>query len=174
MDLAWKQFQKLFQKTAELTTFVERSFASLLTRLARYEEAVNHFYKVIGKAEYQSCIGFGNVDKPLVDVYLRREIEALGGNVDMPIIVLAVYELILTLMKLNQRRKAQKVAFFLEGVVEKYSPAFHVNDLITLSMAGYAYKIVGNKEKAKEIFVSVLEKNPGNLPVTEALGSLCT
>ena len=173
MDLAWKQFQKLFQKTAELTTFVERSFASLLTRLARYEEAVNHFYKVIGKADYQSCIGFGNVDKPLVDVYLRREIEALDGNVDMPIIVLAVYELILTLMKLNEIRKAQKVAFFLEGVVEKYSPAFHVNDLITLSMAGYAYKIVGNKEKAKEIFVSVLEKNPGNLPVTEALGSLC-
>ena len=173
MDRAWKLFQKLFQKSAELTTFVERSFASLLTRLDRYEEAVHHFYKVIGKADYQSFIRFGNVDKPLVDVYLRREIEALGGSVDIPIIVLAVYELILTLMKLNEIRKAQKVAFFLQSVVEKYSPVFHVKDLITLPIAGYAYKIIGNKEKAQEIFVSVLEMNPGHPPVTEALQSLC-
>ena len=171
MDLAWKLFQKLFQKTAELTTFVERSFASLLTRLDRYEEAAHHFYKVIGKADYQSLISFGNVDKPLLDVYLRREIEALGGSVVIPIVVVAVYELILTLMKLNEIRKAQKVTFFLQSVVEKYSPVFYVNDLITHSMAGYAYVITGNKQKAAEIFVSVLEKNPGYPPVTEALES---
>ena len=170
MDLAWELFQKLFQKTAELTTFVELSFASLLTRLCRYEEAVEHFYKVIGRADDMSFVSFGNVDKPLVHFYLRREIETLGGSVVIPQKVLAAYELILTLMKLSKIEKAQKVAFFLEKVVKKY-PMFPMNELISHSMAGYAYKIIGNKEKAAKIFVSVLEKNPGHLPVIEALES---
>ena len=170
MDLAWELFQKLFQKTAELTTFEEVCFASFLTKLGRYEEAVDHFNNVIGKADYMSFASFGNVDKPLVDVYLRREIEALGGSVTIPRKVLAAYELILTLMKLNQTQKAQKVAYDLERVVKKY-PRFPVNEVIIRSMAGYAYKIVGNKEKAKEIFLSVLEKNPGHQPVAEALES---
>ena len=170
MDRAWELFQKLFQKTTELTTFVEVCFASFLTKLGRYEEAVDHFNNVIGKANYLSPVSFGNVDKPLVDVYLRREIEALGGSVDIPIRVHAAYQLILTLMKLNQTQKAQKVAFDLERIVKKYRPV-PVNQLISHSMAGYAYKIVGNNEKAKEIFVSVLEKNPGHQPVAEALES---
>ena len=167
MDLAWELFQKLFQKTTELATFVELSFALLLKRLARYEEAVEIFYKVIGKVDDVSVLTFGNVDKPLMDFHLRREIEALGGRVEVPILVLALYELIVTLMKLNQVEKAQKFAFFLESVVEN----FPMNKSITYSMAGYAYMIIGNKEKAAEIFVSVLEMNPGHPPVTEALES---
>ena len=172
MDLAWELFQKLFQKTAELTTFVELSYASLLTRLGRYEEAAEHFYIVMDTADFQSHLSYGNLDKPLVDVHLRREIEALGGSVVIPIVVVAVYELISTLMKMHQIRKAQKVAFWLETVVRNY-PTSPVKEVITHSMPGYAYKIIGNKEKAKEIFVSVLEKNPGHPPVTEALESLC-
>ena len=171
MDLALKLFQKLFQKTAELTTLIELSFASLLTRLCRYEEAVEHFYKVIERADDTSFVSLGNVDKPLVDVYLRHEIEALGGGVVIQIKVLALYELILTLGKLNQIQKAQKIAFFLESVVKKFR-LLPVNKMIAYSMAGYAYKIVGNKEKAAEIFLSVLEINPGHPPVTEALESL--
>ena len=173
MDLAWVLFQKLFQKTAELTTFVELSFASLLTRLGRCEEAVNSFYNIMDTADSQSLMGYGNLDKPLVDVYLRREIEANGGSVDIPIVVVAVYKLISTLMKLHQMRKAQKVAFLLETVVKDYPLTLPANDLITHAMVGYAYKIIGNEEKAAEIFVSVLEKNPGHPPVTEALESLC-
>ena len=171
MNLAWELFQKLFQKTAELTTFVELSYASLLTRLDRYEEAVDHFFKVIERANDISLVTFGNVDKPLVDVYLRREIEALGGRVAIQKKVLAAYELILTLMKLNKIEKAQKVAFILECVVKRYLQ-FPVNKVISHSVAGYAYKIIGNKEKAAEIFVSVLEKNPGHPPVIEALESV--
>ena len=170
MGDAWDLFQKLFQKTAELTNFVELSFASLLTRLERYKEAAGHFYKVIERAKYESFVIFGNVDKPLVDFYVGREIEALGGSVRIPIKVLAGYDLILTYMKLNEIQKAQKVAFFLESVVKKYA-RFPVKDSITHSMAGYAYMIVGNREKAKEIFVSVLEKNPGHQPLVEALES---
>ena len=120
----------------------------------------------------KTSIVFVNVDKPLVDVYLRREIEALGGRVIMPGKVVAVYELIVTLMKLNQIQKAQKVAFFLESVVKKFR-LFPVNEVITHSLAGYAYMITGNKEKAAEIFASVLEMNPEHPPVTEALESLC-
>ena len=171
MDLALKLFQMLFQKTAELTTLIELSFASLLTRLCRYEEAVEHFYKVIKRADDTSFVSLGNVDKPLVDVYLCHEIEALGGCVVMQIKVLALYELILTFGKLNQIQKAQKIAFFLESVVKKFR-LLPVNKMIAYSMAGYAYKIIGNKEKAAEIFLSVLEINPGHPPVTEALESL--
>ena len=169
MDLAYELFQKLFRKTAELTTLVELSFASLLTRLDRCEEAVDHFYKVIGRANYKSSVTFENVDKPLMDVYLRREIEALGSGVSIPIKVLALYELILSLVELNQIRKAQEAALLLERVVEEYPLSLPVNELVTHSMAGYAYMVIGNKEKAAEIFVSVLKMNPGHPPVTEAL-----
>ena len=172
MDLAWELFQKLFQKTAELATFVELSFALLLKRLDRYEEAVGHFYNVIESTDDMSLLTFGNVDKPLMDFYLRREIEALDGSVEVPILVLAVYELILTLMKLDQVEKAQKFAFLLENVIEEHTLEIDV-ELTTYSMAGYAYKKIGNKEKAAEFFVSVLEINPGHPPVTEALESLC-
>ena len=173
MDLAWELFQKLFQKTAELTTFVELSLTSLLLRLGRCAEAVHRFYVVIDRADSKSPMSYKNVNKPLLDVYLRREIEALGGSVVIPIKVATVYKLILTLMKLHQIRKAQKVAFWLEKVVEYHPSTLPANELITHSMPGYAYKIVGNKEKAAEIFVSVLEKNPGHPPLTEALESLC-
>ena len=171
MDLAYELFQKLFRKTAELTTLIELSFASLLTRLDRCEEAVDHFYKVIGRANYKSSVTFENVDKPLMDVYLRREIEALGSGVNIPIKVLALYELILTLMELNQIRKAHEAALLLERAVEEYPLSLPVNELVTHSMAGYAYMIIGNKEKAAEIFVSVLKMNPGHPPMTEALES---
>ena len=172
MDFALELFQKLFQKTTELTTFVELSFALLLRRLDRYEEAAEYLHKAIEREDFISLISYANVDKPLVDVYLRREIEALGGSVVIPILVLAVYELILTLMKLNQIEKTQKFAFFLERVVKEY-PLEIDDDLITYSMAGYAYMIIGNKEKAAEILVSVLESYPGHPPATEALESLC-
>ena len=172
MDLAWELFQKLFQKTAKLTMFVERSYASLLTRLDRCEEAIGHFYNVVEGTENTSVTS-GNVDKPLADVYFRREMEAMDGCVRIPLKVLAAYELILTLMKLKQIEEAEKVASSLESLVEEYPLSLPVNELITHSMAGYAYKIIGNKEKAAEIFVSVLEMNPGHPPVTEALESCC-
>ena len=172
MDLAWKLFQTSFQMTAELTTFVEVRLASFLTRLHRCEEAVEHFYKVIERADDISLLALENVDTPLVDFYICREIEALGSSVVIPRKVLALYEVILTLMKLNQIRKPQKVAFFLESVVKNY-PLGMDDDLITYSMAGCAYKKIGNKEKVAEIFVSVFEIILGHPPVTEALESLC-
>ena len=171
MDHALKLFEKLFQKTVELTAFVELSFASLLRRLDRYQEAVDHFHKVIERVASMSVVTFGNVDKPLLDVYLRREIEGLGGRVVIPQKVLAAYELILTLMKLNPMREVEEAAFSLESIVKEYPLSLPVNELITHSMAGYAYKIIGNKEKAAEIFESVLKMNPGHPTVIEALKS---
>ena len=47
MNLALSLFEKLLQTTSELTTFVECSFASLLFRLERYTEAVEHFKNVV-------------------------------------------------------------------------------------------------------------------------------
>ena len=171
MDRAWKLFQKLFQKTTQLTEQAEFSFASLLTRLDRCEDAVGHFHNVVEGTKDNAFIMLGNVDKPWVDVYLRREIEALGGHVAISIKVLAIYELILTLLKLNQIEEAREAALSLERVVERYPLGLPVNKLITHSMAGYAYKIIGNKEKAVEIFESVLEMNPGHQPLIEALKS---
>ena len=82
----------------------------------------------------------------------------------------AFYELILTYMKLNEVEKAQEVALRLENYVERFQRSPETS--LFLSIVGYANKLIGNKEKAAEIFVSVLEVNPGHLPVIEALESL--
>jgi tetratricopeptide (TPR) repeat protein len=170
MNLALNLFQKLLQKTAELTPFVECSFGSLLLKLERYHEAVEYFDNVIKKADPADPVTCTNVDKPLLDVYLHREVE-VRGSIAIPLKVQAFYELILTYMKLNEVGKAQEVALRLEDYVERFQ--FTPEYSLILSTVGYANKLIGNKEKAAEIFVSVLEINPGHLPVTEALESLC-
>ena len=164
MNLALDLFGKLLQKTVELTPFVELSFGSLLLKLGRYHEAVDRFENVINADLL--LMEYTEVDKPLLDVYLRREIEA-RGRITIPIKIRAFYELILTYMKLNEVGEAQKVALRLENYVER----FHRTS-VALSIVGYANKLIGNEQKAAEIFVSVLEINPGHLPVTEALESL--
>ena len=180
MDLALKLFQRLFQKTSEMTTFVELRFASLLSKLGRYEEAVKNFEKVIERADDRSILSFKNVDKPLVDVYLRGEIEAHGGSIVIPGKVLAVYELISTYVKWGKMKKAEEFALVLENVTDRCKAS--TSELMVVakelkfvarSMAGYAYKLIGNKEKAAEIFLSELKVNPGHPPVTEALESCC-
>ena len=162
-------FQMLLQKTAELTAFIELKYASLLTRLDCHEDAFEHFWNVVlGGADDTLSITYGNVEKALLDVYLRREIEARRGEVSMPMIVLTGYEIISTYAKMNefiQEDLAQDYLSFLEKYVEDSE------DSLVRSMAGYAYMIAGNKEKAAEIFVSVLEMNPGHPPVIEALKS---
>ena len=40
-------------------------------------------------------------------------------------------------------------------------------------LIGTNNKLIGNKEKATEIFVSALDIIPGHLPITEALDGLC-
>ncbi|CAB4016866.1 tetratricopeptide repeat, partial [Paramuricea clavata] len=170
MNLALNLFQKLLQKTAELIPFVECSFGSLLLKLERYHEAVEHFENVIQRADNSAMLGCTDVAKPLLDVYLRREIEA-SGSITIPLTVHAFYELILTYMKLNEVGKSQEVALRLENYVKRNFQCTPKTSL-ALSIVGYANKLVGNKEKAAEIFVSLLEINPGHLPVTEVLESL--
>ena len=173
MNLALDLFQKLLQKTAELTPFVEYSFGSLLLKLERYHEAVEHFENVINTVDYEPVVSgmvAMHVHKPLFDVYLRREIE-VGGSITIPVKVQAFYELILTYMKLNEVGKAQEVALRLENYVDIFKRTPETS--VALSIVGYANKLIGKKEKAAEIFVSVLEINPEHLPVTEALESLC-
>jgi tetratricopeptide (TPR) repeat protein len=166
MNLALDLFQKLLQKNAELIPCVECSFGSLLLKLERYHEAVERFEIAIKRAD-DDPISATDVDKPLFDVYLRREIEA-RGSITIPVKVQAFYELILTYMKLNEVGKAQEVALRLENYVKRCTP----KTSLALSIVGYANKLIGNKEKAAEIFVSAMEIIPGHLPVTEALESL--
>jgi tetratricopeptide (TPR) repeat protein len=172
MNLALNLFQKLLQTTAELTPFGECRFGSLLLDLERYHEAVEHFENIIKRADDErvvSVIDYTDVDKPLFDVYLRREVE-VRGSITIPVKVGAFYELILTYMKLNEVGKAQEVALRLENYVEHFQRSPETS--LALFIVGYANKLIGNKEKAAEIFVSVLEVNPGHLPVIEALESL--
>jgi tetratricopeptide (TPR) repeat protein len=169
MNLALNLFQKLLQTTGELTTLVECSFASLLSKLERYKEAVEHFENVIKRSD-ETFISFADEDKPLLDVHLRREIE-VSGRINIPIKVRAFYEIILTYMNLNEIEKAQEIALQLENYVARFqsTPTYS----LALSVVGYAHKVVGNKENAAEIFISVLEIIPEHLPVTEALESCC-
>ena len=148
-------------------------FASLLSKLGRYEEAVDHFLSGIKRADNESPITFGNVDKPLVDVYVRREIEAHGGRVSIPLGILGVYELISTCIKLDKMDKALKMALFLDSAAGNYPLTPTSEKFVARQMAGYGYMLVGNKEKAAEIFLSVLEEIPEHPPVTEALESCC-
>ena len=159
MNLALDLFQKLLQRTAELSIFVECSFGSLLLKLERYHEAVEHFENVIERADHE-LMKCTDVAKPLFDVYLRREIEA-RGSITIPLKLQAFYELILTYMKLNEVGKAQEVALRFENYVECFQ--LTPNSYLFLSIVGYANKLIGNKEKAAEIFVSVLEIIPGHL-----------
>ena len=159
MNLALDLFQKLLQRTAELSIFVECSFGSLLLELERYHEAVEHFENVIERADHE-LMKCTDVAKPLFDVYLRREIEA-RGSITIPLKLQAFYELILTYMKLNEVGKAQEVALRFENYVECFQ--LTPNSYLFLSIVGYANKLIGNKEKAAEIFVSVLEIIPGHL-----------
>jgi tetratricopeptide (TPR) repeat protein len=165
MNLALDLFQKLLQKNAELIPCVECSFGSLLLKLERYHEAVEHFENVIKRADDEP-ISATDVNKPLFDVYLRREIEA-SGIITIPIKVQAFYELILTYMKLNEVGKAQEVALRLANYVERFQRT--PKTYLALSIVGYANKRIGNKEKAAEIFVSVLEIIPGHLCSTVVL-----
>jgi tetratricopeptide (TPR) repeat protein len=169
MSHALDLFQELFQEPAELSIFEEWSFGSRLLELERYHEAVEHFENVIKRADDEPMV-YTDVDKPSIDVYLRREIET-SGSIIIPVKVHAFYELILAYMKLNEVGKAQEVALGLENYVERFqlTPEYS----LVLSTVGYANKLTGNKQKAAEIFVLVLEINPGHLPVTEALESLC-
>ena len=75
-------------------------------------------------------------------------------------------------MGLNEVERAQEVVLHLENHVESYqsNPRYS----LALSVVGYAHKEIGNKEKAAEIFVSVLEIIPGHFPVAEALESCCS
>ena len=174
MSLALDLFQKLLQKTAELTPFVEYSFGSLLLKLERYHEAVERFENVIRREDDEpvvSVIIYTDVNKPSLDVFLRREIEA-SGSISIPVKVQTFYELILTYMKLNKAGKAQEIALRLENYVKRLRCTSKSYLYLPLSTVGYANKLIGNKEKAAEIFVSALEVNPGHLPVIEALESL--
>ena len=166
MELALNLYQKLLQKTDDMTIFAELTFASLLSKSGRYLEAAEHFDNVIQRADNTSII-LRNVDKPLADVYLRCEIEAHSGRLIIPLKVYALYELILTHLKFNEMEKAQEVALLLENALEFYqSSSLYA---VVRSMVGYAYMLTGKKEKAAEIFVSVLLLLPGHKPVTEAL-----
>ena len=171
MNLALNLFQKLLHKTTELTQFVECSFGSLLLKLQIYHEAVEHFENVIKRGGYSAMFYnqmlYGDIDKPLLDVYLRREIEA-SGIIAIPLKVQAFYELISTYMKLNEVGKAQEVVLRLTDYVQRFQLTTTEYPL-SLSIVGYANKLIGNKEKAAEIFVSALEIIPGHLCSTMVL-----
>ena len=174
MYIALKLFEKLLQKADELTIFVELTFASLLLRLGCYEEAIKHFENVIKRADIDDngVVRYSNVDKPLMDAYLRREFEVRSGsNFDVPLRVQALYELILAYVKLAEVEKAQDVALKLENNAKTRDRRLDPTFSLVLSMAGYAYKLAGNKEKAAKIFVSMLKIIPGHPPIIEALES---
>ena len=169
MNLALCLFQKLLERTSEITAFVESSFASLLFKLERYSEAISHFETVINRAD-DSIISFGKVDKPLLDVYRRRELE-VRGQITLPITLCALYELIFIYLRTREVSKAEQLVIELENYIARFqsSPIYP----LALSIVGYAYKLIGNSEKAAELFVAVLDIIPGHLPVAEALESCC-
>ena len=169
MNRALCLFQKFLERTSEITAFVESSFASLLSKLERYSEAISHFQNVIKRAD-DTTISSGKVDKPLLDVYRRRELE-VRGQITLPVSLFALYELILIYAKIREVDKAEECAIELENYIARLqSSPMHP---LALSLAGYAYKLIENNEKAAKLFVAVLEIIPEHPPVAEALESSC-
>ena len=165
MNTAQACFEKLRQKTTKLTPFLERAVGSFLCRQERFIEAIPHFKNVLEDND-ETVISFSGEDKPLVSVYLEREIEA-RGEIDLPLKIFVYYEVVCAYLKLNEVQNAQESVLQMEKHVALFEsdPDYP----LILSVLGYTHKEIENRERAVEIFVSVLEINPGHAPVTVAL-----
>lgn len=160
-------FQKLLDKTTQLTPFVEASYAALLSRTQRYDEAISHFKQAVQGTN--TGISFSQVDIPLIGVCLAREIQ-VRGEVCLPLKLFIYNEMTLTYFKMGEIDKAQESAHRMEEYASHGYPSQPDVALIR-SFLGYTYMEIGNENKAVEIFMEVLVATPDNVPVKHALQS---
>ena len=165
--LAHDLYTRLFQKTTTLIPFVESSYGLFLFRLDRHREAIDYLLNAI-KTPEDTKISFADEDKPLLDAYLTREIE-VRTSISLPLKVFVYHQLCTAYMKMSEIEKAQQSALALENCVSQLQS--DSDYLLYLSVVGYSHKLIGNKEKAINVCVSVLEKIPNHPPVTELLES---
>jgi tetratricopeptide (TPR) repeat protein len=165
MNKAKTCFENYFQTEDNPDPFVETAFGALLYRLEEHHKAIFHLENVIQRND-KTIVQFNREDIPLVGVHLAREIEArkeivLPLNIYARLVAASLYR------KLNKTDKAEQVVCKMENLCSglKSDP----NYPLILSVLGYAHKDIGNDDKAAEIFRSVLDVQPGHIPVTIAL-----
>ena len=165
MNKAKTCFENYFQTEDNPDPFVETAFGALLYRLEEHHKAIFHLENVIQRND-KTIVQFNREDIPLVGVHLAREIEArkeifLPLNIYARLVAASLYR------KLNKTDKAEQVVCQMENLCSglKSDP----NYPLILSVLGYAHKDIGNDDKAAEIFRSVLDVQPGHIPVTIAL-----
>ena len=165
MNKAKTCFENYFQIEDNPATFVETAFGTLLYRLEEYHKAIFHLENVIQKND-KTIVQFSEEDIPLVGVDLAQEIEA-RKEIFLPLNIYARFVAASLYRKLNKTDKAEQVVCKIENLCSglKSDP----NYPLILSVLGYAHKDIGNDDKAAEIFRSVLDVQPGHIPVTIAL-----
>ncbi|CAB3992255.1 tetratricopeptide repeat [Paramuricea clavata] len=158
-------FENYFQTEDNPDPFVETAFGALLYRLEEHHKAIFHLENVI-QGNDKTIVQFSEEDIPLVGVHLAREIEA-RKEIYLPLNIYALLVAASLYRKLNKTDKAEQVVCKMENLCSglKFDP----NYPLILSVLGYAHKDIGNDDKAAEIFRSVLDVQPGHIPVTIAL-----
>ena len=170
MTKAKNCFETYFQTENNPDPFVETTFGALLYRLEEHHKAIVHLENVVQK-QNDTTIKFSREDRPLVGAHLAREIET-RKEIFLPLNIYASFVTANAYKKLNKTEKAEEVVCKMDDLCSVLNS--DPNYLLILSVLGYAYKNIGNDEKAAKIFQSVLDKQPGHAPVMIALQDCLT
>ncbi|XP_028395686.1 uncharacterized protein LOC114519715 [Dendronephthya gigantea] len=171
MGKAQECFQKLINKNIKMTSLLLTTFASFLLRNKQFAEAISHFEELLA-GETNSVIFYAQVDIPLSGVHIAREIRE-RGTFCLEVKVHIYYLIALAYFQCGKIEKAQECALEMEKYIENFrcTPLYYLNGR---SLLAYTYKETGNERKAMEILKKVLEIQPGNMPVKQALEECAT
>ncbi len=168
MTKAKNCFETYFQTENNPDPFVETTFGALLYRLEEHHKAIVHLENVVQK-QNDTIIKFSREDIPLVGAHLAREIET-RKEIFLPLNIYANFVTANAYKKLNKTEKAEEVVCKMDDLCSVLNS--DPNYLLILAVLGYAYKNIGNDEKAAKIFQNVLDKQPGHAPVMIAFARL--
>lgn len=138
------------------------TFATILMSQKRYKEAIQILETVVNAAnksaqeEIQSDVTeFGFSEQKVLDADLQSEIST-HMKIEGPSLIFVFYFLVKCLVLEDKVSK-------LKAIFEEYQKVCDLcEDITGYKLLGYSYYQVGEKQKAREAFLSALEKMPGS------------
>lgn len=138
------------------------TFATILMSQKRYKEAIQILETVVNvvsksaQEEIQSDVTeFGFSEQKVLDEDLQLEIST-HMKIEGPSLIFTFYFLVRCLVQEDEVTK-------LKSIFEEYQKVCDLwEDITGYKLLGYSYYQVGDKDKAKEAFMSALQKMPGS------------
>lgn len=138
------------------------TFATILMSQKRYKEAIKILETVVNvvsksaQEEIQSDVTeFGFSEQKVLDEDLQLEIST-HMKIEGPSLIFTFYFLVRCLVQEDEVTK-------LKSIFEEYQKVCDLcEDITGYKLLGYSYYQVGDKHKAKEAFMSALQKMPGS------------